>query len=98
MDYRIRADRPDELKPTANAGDVEASQRSSEVDEKIYEDPTPADGLNQRSLLAEEVENQKADPHPIEGAWIVSFPIRAHASLAPTLTRLFVIYRNRRTS
>ncbi|POY76087.1 hypothetical protein BMF94_0810 [Rhodotorula taiwanensis] len=70
VDYRIRADRPDELKPTANAGDVEASQRSSEVDEKIYEDPTPADGLNQRSLLAEEVENQKADPHPIEGAWI----------------------------
>ncbi|GAA5954705.1 hypothetical protein JCM8115_004665 [Rhodotorula mucilaginosa] len=69
VDYRIRADRPDEVRPSANvATDVESSQRSShDHEEKIYEEPGSETAPNQKSLLAEEVEK---DEHPIEGAWI----------------------------
>ncbi|GAA5990591.1 hypothetical protein JCM10908_003144 [Rhodotorula pacifica] len=67
VDYRIRADRADEVRPTAARADVESSQRSSdEHEEKIYEEPGSAAAPNQKSLLAEEVEK---DEHPIEGAW-----------------------------
>lgn len=69
-DYRLRADRDDELAHPEKPGDAEASQASS-GEEKIYEDPTPQEGLNQKSLLEEEVERKAQDPHPIDGAWIV---------------------------
>ncbi|BGP57125.1 hypothetical protein JCM8202v2_004765 [Rhodotorula sphaerocarpa] len=68
-DYRLRADRDDELAHPEKPGDAEASQASS-GEEKIYEDPTPQEGLNQKSLLEEEVERKAQDPHPIDGAWI----------------------------
>lgn len=68
-DYRLRPDRPEEVQHAAKPQDAELSHQGS-TDEKLYEDPTPAEGLNQKSLLDEEVERKAKDPHPIEGAWI----------------------------
>lgn len=67
-DYRIRADRSDEvhnggIKPATS--DAESGPSS---DEKIYEEGAPAgQPLHHDSALNQEVE--KVDPHPIEGAW-----------------------------